>query len=132
MNHREKPSFGSGEDKSDDEDDKADESVKEKEVQEENKITAQSSLSFQAAQSPIFMVPCPSRLSTRMPSSKLSKPTPAFLPSSVAFHGREFAQSYSATYQLKVARLNMCRVGQTARAGKGREAWSIVAPSGSE
>lgn len=89
MNHREKPSFGSGEDKSDDEDDKADESVKEKEVQEENKITAQSSLSFQASQSPIFMVPCPSRLSTRMPSSKLSKPTPAFLPSSVAFHGRD-------------------------------------------
>ncbi|KAG2078764.1 hypothetical protein BDR04DRAFT_1085626 [Suillus decipiens] len=74
---REKTSFGSGEDKSDDEDDKADEYVEEKKVQEENKITAQSSLSFQAPRSPILMVPCLSRLSTWIPSSK---PTPAFLP----------------------------------------------------
>ncbi|KAG1847929.1 P-loop containing nucleoside triphosphate hydrolase protein [Suillus subluteus] len=126
---------GPGEDKSDTEDSKADE--------EESKIAAQSSLLPGAS---IFRLhgslPTLIRLASlrgfsAIPSSKSEIPAPAsFLCTSVASRGLDLPLVRAVVqHDLPTeggATEYVHRVGRTARAGNGGEAWSIVAPNESE
>ncbi|KAG1878338.1 P-loop containing nucleoside triphosphate hydrolase protein [Suillus subluteus] len=140
MNSEKTESTGPGEDKSDDEDSKADEPT-----EEESKIAAQSSLLPGAS---IFRLhgslPTPIRLASlrgfsAIPSSKSKTPAPMssiLLCTSVASRGLDLPLVHAVVqHDLPTeggATEYVHRVGRTARAGNGGEAWSIVAPSESE